>query len=203
VDKIFISYSKGAVIALTLVLLSLEAVAQKSKDEEVVSAIGKAFKTSVDETFAMITATNVDLQCAGKGVHRFGLDEAYPRSFDITEKSVRFYKRPVPKESKLPETSRWTVVIDGQAYLNWLLKKVLDPSLEPRSGELNNVFINEREIRVENKQRSSETNFRSYLDLKINRLTGDITLSKSRYSGSQIEAIEVFSGTCNKVTQRF
>jgi hypothetical protein len=197
------SGSKGAVIALALALQSLEADAEKSKNEEVTSAIGKAFKTSVDETFAMITATNVDLQCVGQGVHRFGLDEAYPRSFDITEKVVRFYKRPVPRESKIPESSHWTVVVDGQAYLDWLLKRVLDPSLEPRSGELNNVWINEREIRVENRQRSSETNFRSSLDLKINRLTGGITLSKRRYSGSQIEAIEVFSGTCNKVTQRF
>jgi hypothetical protein len=201
--KLLSSCSKCALIALALVIQPMEAIAQKSKDDAVAEALSKAFETLADETFAMITATSVDLHCIGQGVHRFGLDGAYPRSFDITDKVVRFYKRPVPRESKIPESSQWTVVINGQNYLDWLLKSALDPLLEPRSGELNNVWINEREIGVDNRHRSTETNFRSSLDVKINRLTGGITLSQRRYSGSQLEGVEVFSGTCHKVTQRF
>jgi hypothetical protein len=201
--KLLASYLKGAFIALALVLQLQDAIAQKSADENVGDAIGKALKTSVDEAFAMITATNVDLHCIGQGVHRFGLDGAYPRSFDVTEKVIRFYKRPVPQESKLPESLQWTVVIDGKAYLDWLMKRVLDPLLEPRSGHLNNVWVNEREVGVENRYRSTETNFRSSVDVKINRLTGGVALSQRRYSGSQLEGVEVFSGTCHKVTQRF
>ncbi len=202
-DKILASCSKGAVIALALVLLSLEAIAQKSKDDKIAEAIGKALEKSINETAAMIKATSVDLHCAGKGIHRFDINRERPQSYQVTEKLIRFFKTPSPARESLPEPMHWTVVIDGQAYIHWFFKETTGPSFGARSSDINTVWISEREISVESKHHSGERDFRRTLDLKISRLTGNITFSAMEYSGDQLAGEEFFNGTCHRVTQKF
>ncbi len=202
-DKFLTSCSKGAAIALALVLLSLEAIAQKSKDDEIAEAIGKALEKSINETSAMIKATNVDLHCTGKGIHRFDINRERPQSYRVTEKLIRFFKTPPLARESLPEPMHWTVVIDGQVYIHWFFKETTGPSIDARSSDMNTVWVSEREISVVSKYRSSERDFRRTLDLKISRLTGSITFSAMEYGGDQLAGEEFFNGTCHRVTQKF